>query len=279
MLLRDYSNSLITYPHCHNRLTQLPLEADIKGLRSQANNLQQQLQEARLSVIELGIDERLEQVGNAITSLERKSQEFLTRPELTPWQQTMVDRLEHSIADLKTELDGLNDALTERLEQSSVQQSEEVRQQIQDVEAWLKDLDTSFEALHDRTRVLDSMQCQIEQLMVSTGRVSELETTLAALSQELVGQVDGTVDKRIAEINELLQKIKPDYEYRLVYDRNQSREILFEAVKQAQHRLILVCPWPHWGIRWNEDELLKSLRAFLDITKGQLDIGWGICRI
>ncbi|MBD2097233.1 hypothetical protein H6F90_19210 [Trichocoleus sp. FACHB-591] len=253
-----------------------PLEADIKGLRSQANDLQQQLQEARLSVIELDIDERLEQVGNAITSLERKSQEFLTRPELTPWQQAIVDRLEHGIAGLKTELDGLNDAFTERLEQSSsVQQSEEVRQQIQDVEAWLKDLDTSFEALHDRTRVLDSMQCQIEQLIAGNGRVSELETTLAALSEELVGQVDGAVDKRIAEINELLQKIQPGYEYRLVYDRNQSREILFEAVKQAQQRLILVCPWPHWGIWWNEDELLKSLRAFLDITKGQLDIGWG----
>ncbi|MBD1865699.1 MULTISPECIES: phospholipase D-like domain-containing protein [Trichocoleus] len=252
-----------------------PLEADIEGLRSQTHDLRQQVQEVRLSITELGTDERLGQVGNAIINLEQKSQQFLTRQELTPWQQTIVDRVDHGVTSLKMELEMLNQAFVERPEQSLVQYSDEIQQQIQDMEAWLKDLDTSFEALHDRTQALDSMQHQIKQLIAGSGRISELETTLASLSEALVGQVDEAVDRRITELNQLLGEIQPGYEYKLIYNRDESRKILLNAVKKAQHRLILVCPWPHWGILWNSLELLNYLRTFLNIRKGQADIGWG----
>ncbi|MEP0874004.1 phospholipase D-like domain-containing protein [Trichocoleus desertorum AS-A10] len=252
-----------------------PLQVDIKGLRSQANDLQQQVQEVRLSVTDLGKDERLEQVRNAITTLEQKSQEFLTNQELAPWQQTVVDRVDHGVTSLKIELEMLNRAFTERREQSLAQQSEELQQQIQDLEAWLKSLDTSFEVLHDRTRNLDVMQQQLEQLIRGAGKVNELETTLAELSQGLAEQVDEVVDKRIVGINQLLQQMQPSHEYKLIYDRHQSREILFKAVKQAQERLILVCPWLYKGIQWNERELVDYFKTFLSVPNSQIEIGWG----
>lgn len=251
------------------------LQADIKGLRSQANDLQQQVQEVRLSVAELDMDERLEQARNAITNLEHKSQEFLTRQELAPWQQTVVDRLEHGMTTLKLELEMLKQAFAERPEQSLVERSEKLQQQIQELEAWLKNLDTSFEVLHDRTRNLDVMKQQLEQLVLGVGKVSELEGTLTHLSEELKGQVHEAVAQRVAGLNQLFQQMQPAYEYRLVYDRDQSREILLKAAMQAQHRIILVCPWLYKGIQWNNQELLNYFEIFLGVRNGQVDIGWG----
>jgi hypothetical protein len=273
--LRQLQQQLEQLPPPPQPFDPIPLQADIKGLRSQASDLQQQVEEVRLSFTELGIDERLEQTRNAITTLEHKSQEFLTRQELTPWQQTVIDRVDHGVISLKIELEMLNQAFAERPEQSLAQRSEELQQQIQGLEAWLKDLDTSFEVLHDRTRNLPLIQQQLEELMTNTGKVSELETTLAKLSEELAGQVDEAVGQRVTEINQLLEQMRPGYEYKLVYDRHESRKYLLQAAQQAQKRLILVCPWPHWGIRWNGFELTKHLRSFLDMKKGQIDVGWG----
>jgi hypothetical protein len=91
----------------------------------------------------------------------------------------------------------------------------------------------------------------------------------------LVGQVGATIEQRVAEINILLKEIQPKYEYKLVCDRDQSRALLLKAVKEAKERLILVCPWLHWGIRWNQSELLDRFHTLLGKSNCSIDIGWG----
>jgi hypothetical protein len=69
--------------------------------------------------------------------------------------------------------------------------------------------------------------------------------------------------------------MQPGYEYKLIYNRDQSRKILLDAAKQAQHRLILVCPWLHKAVQYKDQELVSHFEAFLSNQKGQIDIGWG----
>ncbi|MBD2122402.1 phospholipase D-like domain-containing protein [Trichocoleus sp. FACHB-262] len=252
-----------------------PLETDIKGLRSQAHDLQQQVQEVRLSVTELGVDERLEQTKNAITTLEKKSLEFLTKQELTPWQQTVVDRFDHGMTSLKIELEMLNQAFAERPEQSLAQRSEELQQQIQDLEAWLKNLDTSFEVLHDRTRNLDAMQQQLKSLLAAKEKGNELEIALATLSEEFSGRVDAAIEECLIDLKQLLLDAQSTYSYELVFDRSDSRRYLIQALERSQKQLIMVCPWPStYSI---DNTVLQKLRNVLR-RNVQVDIGWGHLR-
>lgn len=197
-------------------------------------------------------------------------------------------------------------ALTERLDRLPLTA---FQQQLTEMNDLVEDLDASSADLHDRTRNLDRMQQDIKTLQHITCSFNEKTTQLesridkfesigqqldnlqqltagyikaedfdslrAKLSQDLAGQVEVALEQRVAQINLLLKDIQPKYEYKLVCDRSQSRALLLKAVKEAKERLILVCPWLHWGIRWNNGELLDRFHTLLSKPNCSIDIGWG----
>ena len=55
-------------------------------------------------------------------------------------------------------------------------------------------------------------------------------------------------------------------------NRNQSRDVLLEALETAQERLIIVCPWLTRSAI--NDEVIRKFRAILN-RNCQIDIGWG----
>jgi len=196
--------------------------------------------------------------------------------------------------------------LTERLDQVPITA---FQQQLTEVKDLVEDLDASSADLHDRTRNLARMQQDLKALQHITCSLDEKTTQLesridkfesigqqldnlqqltvgyisaddfdglrAKLSQDLAAQVETTIDGRVAQLNNLLKEIQPKYEYRLVCDRSQSRALLLKAAKEAKERLILVCPWLHWGIRWNHSELLDHFHTLLGKPNCSIDIGWG----
>lgn len=197
-------------------------------------------------------------------------------------------------------------ALTERLDQLPLTV---FQQQLTEVKDLVENLDASSADLHDRTRNLNRMQQDLRILQHITcsldEKTNQLESRIdkfesisqqldnlqqltagyislddfdglrAKLSQDLADQVEATVEHRVAEINLLLKEIQPKYEYKLVCDRDQSRALLLKAAKEAKERLILVCPWLHWGIRWNDGELLNYFHKLLNKPNCSIDIGWG----
>ncbi|NEU71461.1 hypothetical protein PI95_002420 [Hassallia byssoidea VB512170] len=61
-------------------------------------------------------------------------------------------------------------------------------------------------------------------------------------------------------------------EYKLVYDRDNSREVLMQALEQAEERLIIVCPWlTNKGIN---QYIIDSFKKLLKYNTC-IDIGWG----
>jgi len=196
--------------------------------------------------------------------------------------------------------------LTERLDQLPLTAFQKQLTQVKDL---VGDLDASSADLHDRTRNLDRMQQDLKTLQHITCSLDEKTTQLASridnfesigqqldnlqqltagyisaddfdslrakLSQDLAAQVETTIEQRVADLNYLLKEIQPKYEYKLVFDRNQSRAFLLKAAKEANERLILVCPWLHWGIRWNHGELLNHFHTLLGKPNCSIDIGWG----
>lgn len=105
-----------------------------------------------------------------------------------------------------------------------------------------------------------------------------IDKSILELKKLLVVQVDKTVGAQVgkfvdevAKINELLTNVKP-YDYQLVIDRSGSRAAFLEAIKNTEHRLILVCPWlKRHGLT---PDVLAAFKALLD--KGcRIDIGWG----
>lgn len=196
--------------------------------------------------------------------------------------------------------------LTERLDRLPLTA---FQQQLIEVKDLVEDLDASSADLHDRTRNLDRMQqdlkilqhktCSLDEKttqlerridcfeaieqqldnlqQLTTGYISveHFESLRAKLSQDLAAQVETTIDRRVADLNNLLKEIQPKYEYKLICDRDQSRALLLKAAKEARERLILVCPWLHWGIRWNNGELLDRFHTLLGESNCSINIGWG----
>ena len=139
-------------------------------------------------------------------------------------------------------------------------------------------LDEKTTYLESRIDNFESIGQQLDNLQqLTAGYISadDFENLRAKLSQDLAGQVEATIEVRVAELNYLLKEIQPKYEYKLVCDRDQSRALLLKAAKEAKERLILVCPWLHWGIRWNDGELLDYFHTLLNKPNCSIDIGWG----
>lgn len=208
------------------------------------------------------------------------------------------------LSPLKTEIETLRTITQELLKTSATKQElDTLTQQLWEL---FEGLDTSAAELHDRTRNLAQMQQDfkslqeltsslderarqmgnrthnleqvqqhldtLQQLMTKYVQADDFENLRAKLSKEIAQQVDVTLEQQVVGINRLLKEIRPKSEYKLVYDRDESREVLLESLQQAEERLILVCPWlTEYVIN---AEVIQKFRAILN-KNGQIDIGWG----
>lgn len=148
-----------------------------------------------------------------------------------------------------------------------------------------RDLRKETRKIHDK---LEKSQYYLQQSQQSISQLSSLGDQLeiknldnnltlhnnfSVLSQKINDKMDYRMKSEISNLNLLIKEYFPHYQYKLIYDRKQSRQMLLNALHQAQHQLILVCPWlTTYAI---DDEVLTLMKAFLSKRKGKLKIGWG----
>jgi PLD-like domain len=115
-------------------------------------------------------------------------------------------------------------------------------------------------------------------------RFSDLDTSLGDLHDynlQLTNRIDAyseieilaEIDRVVADRFEIFKQILPkNYTYELICGRKQSRAIFLQALKQAQKRLILVCPWlTEFAVNKDVRNLLKAA-----VERGvSIEIGWG----
>ena len=111
-----------------------------------------------------------------------------------------------------------------------------------------------------------SSQDEFNQLISRTDLKLELSRAKKSLQQDF----DISLAQQIKEINSLVKNDDPHSQ--LIIGRERSREILIEALKRAEKRVILVCPWlTEYGF---DEEIENLCKKFLD-RGGVLEIGWG----
>lgn len=245
------------------------------------------------------------------SELARLSKASATQQDLDILTQLFVQEIEEAIAALPPSLPPFDPSslsaqienLTERVDNLPLAI---IQQQLEEIHETVEGLDASTEALHDRTRNLNRIEQRVENLqhlninlnekveqlhnripnlggiqqnltnlqqsLTEYVKIEGLDNLLNKLRKELLDQADVTVEKQVAQLNQLLKEIRPNYQYELVFERCGSRKVLLEALQQAKHRLILVCPWlTSYGVDY---QVIQNLEVLLQ-RNVYIDIGWG----
>jgi hypothetical protein len=122
------------------------------------------------------------------------------------------------------------------------------------------------------------LEKQIEELSLRIDTLKLLEQEYAQTLHLETNQFRIELQANINEqFNQLTQALKElSYDYTLIFDRLDSRAKLFEIIKKAKKRIIIVCLWPSYGIKLNNNEVAKEFKNFLNkYPDGIIDIGWG----
>lgn len=175
---------------------------------------------------------------------------------------TNISYLQESLEEITHRLDSLPpSAKVKSLDGAVIQ----LQTEIQDLDQRQKDLD-------DQQRIFQTqLDGSVNNVTSLQGQVERLAATFGSLGSKIEDQVQEAVLRYAEEINQRLQEIRP-YDYQLVINCNESRNILLEALEEAQEHLIIVCPWLTRSSI--DDEVIWNFRAILN-RNGQIDIGWG----
>lgn len=169
-------------------------------------------------------------------------------------------------------------------------------QQFEEVKQQLDDLDASFATLHDRTRLVDQVKEQVQKLETTTqglgdriqvlepmhnqvahliaksARIDEIEEMIEKLFKQFEGQVGESINLHVDAINQQLQQVQRNFEYKLVSNRKESRQQLLKALDECTEHLIMVCPW--LCARALNPDVTERLETLLEGGR-RVDIGWG----
>ena len=134
----------------------------------------------------------------------------------------------------------------------------------------LEEIKTNLDALPVKKKSFSPIHIE-EKIIKLNNRINNLATEKLSTNQleELISRFDFSIKQQIQDFNQLVKRTRPSYE--LILDRDGSRKVLLEALKKAQSRIILVCPWIAHGV---DNEVIEYCKAFLK-KGGSIDLGWG----
>jgi hypothetical protein len=144
-----------------------------------------------------------------------------------------------------------------------------------------------LQLLNQQVQVLPNQKVNkdfFQNVLDITNQLNQLEESLSQtvsnenFNQSLLRvrtQLEESIVQEIPKINQQLKEISSVHQYELVCNRDGSRNILLQALSQANNRLILVCPWlTNYAI---DDEIILMLEQLLN-RNVYVDIGWGHLR-
>jgi DNA repair exonuclease SbcCD ATPase subunit len=131
-----------------------------------------------------------------------------------------------------TQLSGQVDDLEQRVEQGN-QKITQIGQQV-----------------HPLSRLVNLHRVEIRQTNRQVDSLSQGVDQCLSNIESVQDKIDISLDEWINEIRGLLQTAKSDYT--VLSNRQESFEVLKDALKQAKKRLILVCPWINWNVIYSK---------------------------
>jgi hypothetical protein len=138
-----------------------------------------------------------------------------------------------------------------------------VQNQTRETQPQLENLDEALAALRADINELQQSHQSLAQLNYLK-QVNELEPQIE--TKEISQQIQG--------MQKFSSAHRSTYEYKLVFDRSDSRNILEETLEAAHKRIILVCPWLSYG---TDDFVIHKLERLVG-RNVRVDIGWGYGR-
>jgi tetratricopeptide (TPR) repeat protein len=301
--------------HLQRRLNQLPqpfdasaLKQDIASLMKVAGDMVSRRELARLAAQVEKLSQQnqtLEQtvaparVANTIFRKQLDSlhtrlntQQSESAPTAAQAEAGVIEDLQQTIQHLEQRLNHLPaaDPSSLRAEIQGIAEThmENLQQQLDTVQQFAQKLERQQQTLRDcinhLPKLLDFSALQ-NQLKFLTHRIDGAESGIARMQV----WVEESLQNRMEEMNQQLQKVQPATNYGLVLDfkssqtnshqatsevesAHSSRTILEEALENAQQQIVLVWSRPDQGML--EQSVIQQFQSFLD-RGGCLDIGWG----
>lgn len=261
------------------------LKQDIQNLTQQFNNrieteavshLTNELNilSVRLDHLPTSTEIDLDEIEKAIAETRRTMailvQDFHERPEKETILQIVTELKELKNLPSKTvDTDNFNQSLF-RLEETIQSLSEQFNNRIEQqdilrITNQLTKLEKDFfQNVLDITNQLNQLEESLSQTVSNENFNQSLLRVRTQLEESIV--------QEIPKINQQLKEISSVHQYELVCNRDGSRNILLQALRQANERLILVCPWlSNYAI---DDEIILMLKQLLN-RNVYVDIGWG----
>jgi PLD-like domain len=117
-------------------------------------------------------------------------------------------------------------------------------------------------------------------------RIDDLNSTITSLhnsSSKTNEQANKDIDKLVQEVIcekfEIIKKGLPKgYTYDLVWNRTQSRSVLFNTLKQAKRSMLLICPWISDSVLASKNKESISIKELIvsAVQKNvSVSLGWG----
>lgn len=163
------------------------------------------------------------------------------------------------------------------VENNLLESDRNYRRSIQKVNDILNEKANNNEIIVQEIKTIQNDLIQLK----NSNRANEKYQNIAFIEEKLnlIGQqFNDSFKQQIDDFNKIIKDTRPNYQ--LIYDRQESRDVLIKALENAQKRIILVCPWiTEWGANHelkngSKGIVIELCEDFLD-RGGQLDIGWG----
>jgi tetratricopeptide (TPR) repeat protein/predicted nucleic acid-binding Zn-ribbon protein len=302
--------------HLQRRLNQLPqpfdasaLKQDIASLMKVAGDMVSRRELARLAAQVEKLSQQNQALEQTIaptrvthTIFKKQLDSLHTRlnhqqseqtPTLSPQLEAgVIEDLQQTVNHLEQRLNHLPaaDPSSLRAEIQGIAETHmgNLQQQLDTVQQFAQNLERQQQTLRDcinhLPKLLDFSGLQ-NQLKFLTHRIDGAESGIARMQI----WVEESLQNRIEEMNQQLQKVQPATNYGLVLDfkgnqsaagqannevesAHSSRTVLEEALESAQTQIVLVWSRPDQGML--DPGVIQKFQSFLD-RGGCLDIGWG----
>ncbi|MGA9378162.1 MAG: tetratricopeptide repeat protein, partial [Phormidium sp.] len=128
--------------------------------------------------------------------------------------------------------------------------------------AKLDDLQQQFKDF--QYQIAEFINANILDIEVLQLHMDQLELVISNVSNS------ESAAKQIIELNEYLERVNPQYQYKLLFNRYESHQIVKKALNQTKKQLIMVCPWLNSCV---VQPLIKDFQKILEI--GYVYVGYG----
>lgn len=256
--------------------------SELKSVTTNLNYLPASLREIDLNEIKAVTTT----LGQQLTAL---TQQFNTRPELEAIEKIQIlnqvpliikniSIREEKLQKLDTFVESLlifQHEITQEL-QRLINRIEQIDNQVGNYannrEEWLGILELLQQNVNVLSHNQEGLVENFKKVLPMYVSSEAFETKFLQFQKDISCEIENLFKDEINHFNQEIKNCLSDYRYKLIYDRDESRQALLRALDNTKKRIILASPWLCKAAI--NDEVLEKFEKILN-NQGIIDIGWG----